>query len=130
MTLGRRGLLFGQGVYYLGTGIWPIVDLSSFLRVTGPKTDIWLLRTLSLLICAVGAVLTLAGLRGRSSADARRLSGASALALLAADVYYVAKGTISPVYLLDAATEAPFVAAWLLPGRRQAAEATGRTPPA
>jgi hypothetical protein len=30
-----------QGVYFLLTGVWPIVHLPSFLAVTGPKTDLW-----------------------------------------------------------------------------------------
>jgi hypothetical protein len=109
--------LLAQGLYFLVTGVWPLVHLRSFLAVTGPKTDIWLLKTLSLMICAVGGVLLLAGLRGTRSAEVRRLSGGSALTLLAADVYYVSRGTVSPVYLMDAIAEAPFVAAWAFGGR-------------
>ncbi len=29
----------GQGVFYLATGIWPLVNIQSFEMVTGPKTD-------------------------------------------------------------------------------------------
>jgi len=38
---------------------------------------------------------------------------ASAVALDSADVIFVAKGRISKVYLVDAAAEAAFTAAWI-----------------
>jgi len=28
-----------QGVYYLLTGLWPLVSIETFQMVTGPKTD-------------------------------------------------------------------------------------------
>jgi hypothetical protein len=37
-----RLLLRGQAMFYVITGLWPLVSLGSFERVTGPKTDDWL----------------------------------------------------------------------------------------
>ena len=34
-----------QAVYYILTGVWPLVHIRSFMAVTGPKTDLWLART-------------------------------------------------------------------------------------
>jgi hypothetical protein len=28
-----------QGTYFFVTGIWPILSMNTFLKVTGPKTD-------------------------------------------------------------------------------------------
>jgi cation transport ATPase len=48
-----------QGVYYLITGIWPLLSMQSFEKISGPKTDVWLVKTLALLIVAVGCTLLL-----------------------------------------------------------------------
>jgi hypothetical protein len=37
-----------QGIYIFLTAVWGLVDISSFMEVTGPKTDIWLVRTVSI----------------------------------------------------------------------------------
>ena len=34
-------ILLIQGVYYALTGIWPVVHIGSFMKVTGPKRDLW-----------------------------------------------------------------------------------------
>src|SRR5438270_11614006 len=39
-----------QGVYYLLTGVWPLVSIDTFQMVTGPKTDLWLVQTVGALI--------------------------------------------------------------------------------
>ena len=40
-----RRIFWIQGVYFALTGIWPLLDLSSFQWVTGPKQDLWLVQT-------------------------------------------------------------------------------------
>jgi hypothetical protein len=101
-----------QGLFYLATGLWPIVHYRSFESVTGPKTDVWLVKTLGGLIAAVGAAMLVGAREGRSDATLRALGAGSALALGAADLVYASKGTISPVYLGDAVAEAAIVAGW------------------
>ena len=51
-----RLLLRLQGIFYLLTGIWPVLHIESFMAVTGPKTDIWLVKTVGLLktACSLG----------------------------------------------------------------------------
>jgi hypothetical protein len=111
-----RSITLGQGIYYAATGIWPLVHMRSFLRVTGPKTDLWLVRTVGVLVGAIGAALLAAGARNRQSTETRILGAGSALGLAAVDVNYAARGVISPVYLLDAAAELALGTAWLLDG--------------
>jgi hypothetical protein len=101
-----------QGVFYVVTGLWPIIHYRSFEAVTGPKTDVWLVKTLGALIGVVGASLCVAGVQNRSDRALRALGIGSAVALGLSDFIYAVKGTISPVYLLDAAVEGALVARW------------------
>ena len=106
-----------QGAFYVATGVWALVDLDSFMAVTGPKTDHWLVKTVGVLVTVIGAVLLLAW-RGRSvTREIVLLAAGSALSLAAIDIIYVSSGTISPIYLLDAAAEVGLAGAWLLARR-------------
>jgi hypothetical protein len=107
-----------QGVYYLVTGIWPLVSPKSFQAVTGPKHDLWLVKTVGVLVATIGAVLTLAGLRRRTTLEIPALAIGSAAGLAAIDTVYAAKGRISPIYFADAAAEAALIAGWLFVRRR------------
>jgi len=100
-----------QGIFYVATGMWPIVHLRSFEKVTGPKVDKWLVRTLGGLIAAVGTALVVGAFERRSRA-LEVLGIGSALALGAADVVYSLRGRISKVYLGDAVAEGGIAAAW------------------
>lgn len=102
----------GQGVFYLVTGVWPLVGIRSFEAITGPKTDRWLVKTAGVLIAAVGAGLTLAGARGRVTPELATVAIGSAAGLTAIDLVYVGNRRISPVYLLDAVAEVGLIAAW------------------
>ena len=103
-----------QGIFYLVTGVWPLVSIRTFEMVTGPKTDRWLVKTAGVLITAVGAALTLAGARRAVTRETRVLAVGSALGLTGIDVVYVRRGRISKVYLLDAIAELILVGGWLL----------------
>ena len=107
----------GQGVYYALTGIWAILDIRSFQKITGPKTDIWLVKTVGALVVAIGAALGMAGLRRNETPEIAVLGAGSAAALGAIDVVYVARKRISPIYLLDAVAEAGIIVMWVL-GRK------------
>ncbi|SHL25073.1 hypothetical protein SAMN05444407_10372 [Chryseobacterium contaminans] len=39
-----------QLLYYFATSLWPLVHIKSFLIITGDKTDIWLVKTVSILL--------------------------------------------------------------------------------
>jgi hypothetical protein len=101
-----------QGLYYAATGLWPLVSMKTFERVTGPKRDDWLVKTVGLLIAAVGLTLVRAGQRARVHEEIRFLAALTAAALAAVDVTYVARRRISPVYLLDAVPEVLLLAWW------------------
>jgi hypothetical protein len=107
-----KRLLTAQSAYYLATGIWPLISMSTFERVTGPKTDQWLVKTVGVLVTAIGGALAVAAAQRTVSPETRLLAVASAGGLMAIDVIYVAKGSIRPVYLLDAAAELALIGGW------------------
>src|SRR5436305_6669143 len=75
------GVLWVQGLYYLATGVWPLVSMDTFLMVTGPKTDLWLVDTVGVLVGVIGLVLLLAAARRHATAEVVVLALGSALAL-------------------------------------------------
>ncbi len=109
---GWRLLPLGQGFYYVLTGVWPLLGLRSFQRVTGPKTDVWLVQTVGMLVLIIGATLMSAAVRGRVSEPIRRLGVGSALGLLLMELLYGFNGTISSIYVADAALQAIIVVWW------------------
>jgi len=109
----RRLLLLTQGAYYLLSGVWPLVSIDSFQAVTGRKTDLWLVKTVAVLVGVIGGVLLGSGLRRqRQAPEAIALACAGAAGLMAIDTTYVARKRISPIYLLDALAEAGLLAAF------------------
>lgn len=102
-----------HALFNLISGAWPLVHMPSFEAVTGPKTDHWLVKTVTSFIMVVGAVIGSAGMRNRITPEITGLAIASSATLATVDVIYVAKGRISPIYLLDAVAETLLIAGWL-----------------
>jgi uncharacterized membrane protein len=123
-----RTVALGQGAFWLATGLWPLVHYQSFEAVTGPKEDDWLVKTIGGLIAVVGGTLLVAGWRRKVTRELALLGAASASTLSWADIYFVAKGRISKVYLLDVVAEAPFLAAWAAYALGTAGGAPSRAP--
>jgi hypothetical protein len=109
----------GQAAYYVLTGIWALVSINTFQKVTGPKVDTWLVRTVGVLVTVVGGVLAMAGLRRTHTPEVPTLAIGSALGLAAIDVIYVARKRISPIYLLDALGEMLLVGFWAVALNRE-----------
>jgi hypothetical protein len=116
----RAWLACIQGVVYLATGVWPLVSMRTFERVTGPKVDRWLVKTVGVLVTVIGGVLIVAGRRRTVSDELLLLAAGSAAGLAGIDVVYSTRGRISKVYLLDALGELALVAGWLRLRRRSA----------
>jgi hypothetical protein len=115
MSLPWSALLSGvQGGYYVLTGMWALVDIASFQRVTGPKTDLWLVKTVGVCVTAIGATLLLSALHHQAFLEIKLLAVSSALGLAAIDLIYVRKKVISKIYAADAVAELILAAAWFL----------------
>ncbi|RNI27972.1 hypothetical protein EFA69_17960 [Rufibacter immobilis] len=109
----RKILLMAQGVYFLLTGIWPLLHMPSFLAVTGPKNEVWLVVTVGLLILVIGATLLTAALQRQRERSPELLGFFSALSMGAVDVRYALHDVILDVYFLDAVAEFILVLAWV-----------------
>ena len=112
IRLHRRTLATAHAAFFAVAGAWPIVSIRTFEAVTGPKADKWLVKT-------VGTLITVAGVIGLDAARRDRVRGetiASLTGISAAlgyiSFHYARTGRISPVYYLDAATEAAILTAW------------------
>jgi hypothetical protein len=103
-----------QGPIYIASGLWPILHLRSFEKVTGPKFDGWLVKTVGGLLAVTGASLIAGGVRQRPARAVRVLGIGTAAVLGLIDVVFASRGRISRVYLADAALQAGIVAAWLV----------------
>jgi len=119
-VLSQRDVAFSQGVYFLATGMWPLLHMESFESMTGPKADRWLARTLGTLVGVTGVVLLRAAVRNRVTPEVSALGVASAASLGAVDTLYAIRGHVSRIYLADSAVHGAFVAGW--------AQATDTTP--
>jgi hypothetical protein len=107
----RLGL--AQGLYFVATGVWPLVSMRTFERVTGPKTDDWLVRTVGVVVAVVGAALLAGARRRRPSPEQAVLALGSSLGLAAVEAVEVGRGRISRIYLADAVGEVGLALAWL-----------------
>src|SRR3954452_2763372 len=100
-----------QGAFNVVGGLWPLVSMRSFEWVFGPKQDRWLEQTVGGLLTTIGAA-QLAAARSSAPEVARVVGVGTATTLLAIDLIYVARGRLRPTYLLDAAMEVGWLAAW------------------
>lgn len=103
-----------QGFYFFITGIWPVVHIESFIAVTGPKTDIWLVRTVGMLVFFIGAGLLTAGIKKQISSPLIIIAMGAALGFILVDIIYVSQNVISPIYLLDALFELILLICWTM----------------
>ena len=102
-----------HALYFIVGGLWSVVGIRSFQKVSGPKTDLWLVRTVGGLIVVVGGVIAWAGVRRRITPELIGMAVGSSAVLAVIDVVYTLKGRISRVYLLDACANSVLVVAWL-----------------
>jgi hypothetical protein len=108
-----------QALYFVVTGIWPCLEIRSFQKISGPKTDLWLVKTVGVLVAVIGGVIGMAGIRRRITPEIAGLAIGSSAGLAAIDIFYSGRGRISRIYLLDALVEVLFIVAWAVGLRRQ-----------
>lgn len=93
-------------------GLWPLLHRRSFEALFGTKNDRWLLYTVGGLLTGNGVVQILSTDSAEGWRRARDLGVATATVLLTIDLLYVPAGRIPKMYLLDAAVEIGWLAAW------------------
>lgn len=108
-----KWLAIGHGAFFITSGLWPIVHMRSFEKVTGPKVDHWLVKTVGALLAVSGAVYLRAGLRQeKADSNIALLAAGQAATLGTVSLIYSTVGRISKIYLLDTAIEFSLVALW------------------
>jgi hypothetical protein len=108
-----RFLLWFQGVYTLLTAIWPLIDIQSFLWASGPKTDIWLVKTVGACLTAIALSLLSFLFVSTHPLPAIVLGGCTAVGMACIDFYYTFTNTISAIYLWDGTLETAFALTWI-----------------
>ena len=103
-----------QGIYFFVSGIWPIFSMNTFLKVTVPKTDWWLVKTVGIILAVIGVVLIFARINAEVNTAIIILAIGSALSLAIVEFVYVTKRVISLIYLVDAVIEPILIAWWIL----------------
>lgn len=104
-----------QGGYLGITALWPLVDLNSFMMVTGYKADVWLVKTVSVLLLALTVIVFNVAFSAQPvplSDSSAIIAGTTGLALVAFIYYF--NGTIRWVYLVDAIIEMLFLTWWIV----------------
>lgn len=91
-----------------------MIHLDSFLFVTGPKTDTWLVKTVSLLIVCMGLTFLKASSAKHFSASVCVLAVSAASAFIFIDMYYPLRGIISKVYMIDGFVQLIFIISWII----------------
>lgn len=104
-----------QGVYYFITGVWPLLHIESFIWISGPKYDIWLVKTVGVILAVIGISLLSAALNKRITPEITLLALGSAASLAVIDIYYAAViDRVYDIYLLDALAEVLLILFWFL----------------
>jgi hypothetical protein len=117
-SMSESTIAYLQGLYFSITGIWPILHMKSFLKITGPKTDLWLVKTVGLLVLTTGLALLMAANEAIVSRPLVFLAVTQSLGLAFIDIHYSLTGRISKIYLADAVCEFSLIAMWLCPAVR------------
>jgi hypothetical protein len=103
-----------QGIYYFVTGIWPILHIESFLWVTGPKEEVWLVKIFGLIIAIIGLALYLASRNRPINWTVLILALMSASGFIIAEFYYVVNQIIPPIYMADAIAQLVLLICWVI----------------
>jgi hypothetical protein len=104
--------LWLQGLYTFLTALWPIVHMESFMEVSGYKTDVWLVKTVSILLLAI-AICMLLSASSRQNIPVVILALIVAVGMAYVDFYYALNDTIWNIYMADGIIEILFVLSWL-----------------
>jgi hypothetical protein len=109
-----RILVIIQGSYYMITALWPLIHIESYMWLVGPITDVWLAKTVATMVIAISITMFFHLSLKTDHRPLILLGISSSLAFAYTDTYYTVEGTLSSMYLLDAAAEFLFLISWLI----------------
>jgi hypothetical protein len=109
----QKALLLSQGFYTFATAVWALIDIESFMVVTGPKTDIWLVKTVSVVLVPIGVSLILPAFFPSTFWQPFVIGALSAVGLAMIDFYYSSNDIISDIYFWDGILQCLFLLCWI-----------------
>jgi hypothetical protein len=93
--------------------VWPIIDIESFMLVTGYKTDVWLVKTVGAILISISLCMATHLFIRTDHVPVVVLCIASSIAFISIDFYYTLNDTISDIYIADGALQIFFLIAWI-----------------
>ncbi len=109
-----KNLLLIQAIYYGTTALWALIHIRSFMKVTGPKTDTWLVKTVAVVLLSITLSLFTGYYEAFNLFPTLVLALSSALGLAAIEFWYGLRGVIARVYLFDGVLQLFFSVAWIV----------------
>jgi hypothetical protein len=113
-----RILLITQSGYTLLTALWPLIDIKSFMFVSGYKTDVWLVKTVAALLIPISLTLASFLFVRSNSRQAVLLGATTALSFITIDFYYALTDVINDIYMADGVLEIIFLIGWIMTWRK------------
>jgi hypothetical protein len=92
--------------------IWALVDTESFMAVTGRKSDVWLVKTVSVLLIAVSFSFLVYLYRRNDWLPPAVLGLSCCIGLMIIDCFYTFNYTIRRIYLADAVIQFILAICW------------------
>ena len=107
-----RILLGVQIIYTFITAVWSLVDIESFMLVTGYKTDIWLVKTVGAILVSISLCMATHLFIRTDHVPVVILAIFSSIGFICIDFYYALNDIISNVYLADGFAQILFLLGW------------------
>ena len=79
------------------------------MEVTGPKNDLWLVKTVGLLSMSIGISLFIGWWKKEQSTLTTTIAVTNAIAFCSIDFYYFNKNILTKVYLYDGCVQLVFI---------------------
>jgi hypothetical protein len=102
-----------QVFYMLLTSVWSLVNIDSFMFVTGQKTDIWLVKMMAVLLIVISGNMLFYFKTSTNELPVIMQGGFTAAGLTIIDFYYTGRGIINPFYGYDGLFQAAFLGLWI-----------------
>jgi len=111
-TQKKRLSLILQSLYYLFTGLWPLLHMLSFSAESGPKANEWLLKTEIMLIVCIIAAFMIDLYTRRYTTSIVFLAISSSIGFLYIDLWHTLFHGMTGIYLIDSATHLVLMTVW------------------
>lgn len=101
-----------QSLYYLFTGLWPLLHMLSFSSEAGTKADSWLLKTEAMLIVCIIAAFAIDLYTRKYTTSIVFLAISSSIGFLYIDLWHSLFYNMSGIYLTDAFAHLILMTVW------------------